>query len=172
MKILGIDLASRSGWCFGTDIATAYYGLWDVPGLDDANINRSCGSIYSAVNTTCRANGIEGVVIEAALMGITRKNKRGIATPTSRHGDRVLGMIAGAARAGASNAGVKHMWFPGAPTWRKEVLGNGYPDKPKDAAIAFCAMMGKRITDHNVAEALCLMSYGHGKQNLLDRIKP
>lgn len=172
MKILALDLALTTGFAFGYDLASAHCGIWRLPGYSDNNINRTLGSIYSAVNTICRANKIEAVVIEAALRGVKRTNKRGITTPTSAHGDRCLTMLNGAARAGAANAGVKIFYFPAPASWRKSVLGNGFPEKPKDAAIAYCRMSGRDIAEHDAAEAFCMLQFGLGKQNLLDRIKP
>lgn len=169
--MLSLDLALETGWAFGDDIASAHVGTWKLPGYGDTVIDRTLGSIYSAVNTICRGNQIEGVIIEAALRGIQKKNSRGITTPTSAHGDRVLTMVNGAARAGAANAGVKIFLFPGPSTWRKAVLGHGFPDKPKEAAVTHCHRIGRKIANHNSAEALCMLQFGLGEQNLLDRIK-
>lgn len=170
--LLALDLALNTGWAFGDDLASAHAGAWKLPGFADHLIERSLGSIYSAVNSLCRANNIEGVIIEAALRNISKRNSRGVWTPTSAHGDRCLTLINGAARAGAANAGVKTVDFPGPSTWRAAVLGHGFPAKPKDEALKYCHRIGRTVADHNTAEALCMLQYGLGKRNLLDRIKP
>ncbi len=172
MKILGLDLSfTKTGWAFGDDISKAHRGFWTTPGADDKNLNVSLAQIYSAVCGSVRANGIEGVVIEASMMGITRANKRGIVTPTSKHGDRVLGFLGGAARAAAVNGGAKYIATPGPSTWRAAVLGIGYPENPKAAAVSYCQMMGINVTDPDTAEALCLMQFGKGKFLHLERAK-
>ena len=172
MKLLALDIAADTGFAFGDDFKTAHCNVWKVGSYADDRIDATLGSIYSAVNTICRGNKIEGVVIEAALRGIKRQNKRGITTPTSSHGDRCLTMLHGAARAGAANAGVKTFWFPAPNTWRAAVLGNGFPKNPKAEALLYCERMGRSLTDHNAAEALCMLQFRLGAQNLLDRIKP
>lgn len=171
MNILALDLSLESGWAFGDSIASAHVGTWKLPGFSDDKIDRTLGSIYSAVNTICRGNKIEGVVIEAALRGIHKKNKRGITTPTSAHGDRCLTLLNGAARAGAANAGVALFRFPAPNTWRAAVLGNGFPKDPKAAAVNYATMVGRNTPNHNAAEALCMLQWGLGEQNLLSRIK-
>ena len=171
MKILALDLALETGWAFGENIASAHCGIWALPGYSDDKIERTLGSIYSAVNTICRGNKIEGVVIEAALRTINKKNSRGITTPTSAHGDRCLTMLNGAARAGAANAGVTKFWHPAPSTWRKVVLGNGFPEKPKEEAVKFCARIGRAVENHNTAEALCMLDWKTRESNLLDRVK-
>lgn len=171
MKILALDLALETGWAFGDKIADAHAGTWQLPGYADDRIERTMGSIYSAVNTICRGNQIEGVIIEAALRGVKRTNQRGITTPTSSHGDRCLTMLNGAARAGAANAGVTQFWNPAPNTWRKVVLGNGFPKNPKDEAVKFMARIGRVVANHNTAEALCMLDWKLRESNLLSRIK-
>lgn len=164
MLIAAFDLSfSGLGFAFGEDILTAHSGVWKLPGADDANLNVSLAQAYSAINACCRANGIEGAVIETALMGIRRENKRGITTPTSKHGDRVLGYLQGTARAAAVNGGVKFISTPGPSTWRAAVFGNGFPENPKRTAVDYLKMLGIVVTDHNRAEALCMMQFGKGK---------
>lgn len=171
MRILALDLALETGWAFGEDFASAQVGVWRHPGYGDSVIDRTLGSVYSAVHTCCRANNIEGVVIEAAMRGLKRKNKRGITTKTSAHGDRVLTMLNGAARAGAANAGVKLFRFPAPNTWRAAVYGDGFPKNPKAKAVDHCGLLGRSVPNHNSAEALCMLQWGLSGQDLLARIK-
>lgn len=168
MRILGLDLAENTGWSFGEKACQPHYGVFKLPGFSEHNLPRSCASLYSAVHSMVRANNIEGVVIEAPLQAVYRKNKRGVTTKTSAHGTRVLTMISGAAQAGAINGGAKKLWMPEPTTWRKAVLGNGYPDKPKEAAFQYCKMVLRlTIADDNAAEACCLAEYGHGQAKLI-----
>jgi hypothetical protein len=171
LRILALDLALETGWAFGDDIASAHAGVWLLPGYSDTNIDRTLGSIYSSVNTICRANQIGIVIIEAALRGLKRTNKRGITTASSAHGDRCLTMLNGAARAGAANAGVRTFDNPAPNTWRKAVLGNGFPKDPKAEAVEYCRRNGRTIPNHNAAEAVCILQYGIGKHGLMARIK-
>jgi hypothetical protein len=168
MKILGLDLSLNTGWSFGDRGCQPQYGLFTLPGFSEHLLPRSCASLYSAVQSMVRANNIEGVVIEAPLQAIYKKNSRGIVTNSSSHGIRALTMISGAAQAAVINGGAKHLWMPEPATWRKSVLGSGYPDKPKEAAFQYCKMvLGLNIGDDNSAEAACLVEYGHGQSKLI-----
>lgn len=172
MKWLSLDLAEDTGWAHGDNFASAHAGLWKLPGYGDRVINETLGRLYSAVNTVCRANKIEGLIVEAALRTIKKKNARGVWTPTSAHGDRCLTMLNGVAHAAAANAGVKVFKDPAPATWRAAVLGIGFPKDPKKEALQYCSRTGRTVADHNVAEALCMLQFGLGESNLLDRIKP
>lgn len=169
MKILGLDPSGNCGFAFGERGGQTLYGVFKLPGFSDHLLPRSCASLYSAVQSMVRANNIEGVVIEAPLQAIFRKNKRGIETNSSSHGIRALTMISGAAQAGAINGGAKHLWMPEPRSWRKAVLGNGSPEKPKEAAFQYCRMvLGLYPDDDNSAEAICLVQFGHGQATLID----
>lgn len=171
MRLLALDLALKTGWAWGDNLSQAHAGTWTLPGYSDDKIDRTLGGIYSAVFHVVRANQIEGALIEAALRTIKKQNNRGIWTPTSAHGDRCLTMLNGAARAAVSNAGAKILECPAPNTWRASVLGIAYPKEPKAAAIEYCRRNGLGITDHDAAEAACILQHGLGKQTLLDRIK-
>ena len=167
MKILGLDLAGRCGYGHGERAGPFQFGAFDLPGFDDLNRAKSYAGAYSIVQALVRENDIEAVVIEAPLMTVTRKNKRGISTPTSSHGTRVLTMLSGAAQAAAFSGGARRFWMPEPSQWRKQVLGAGYPDDPKVAALRYCRLVLKLdVADHNSAEGLCLMAYGHGQARL------
>lgn len=171
MKIMALDISQKTGFSFGERHDRPHCGTIDLPGLDDKNLARSCGGLYSSVMAMVRANKIEGVVIEAPLIGISKKNKRGIYTPTSAHGDRVLTMLSGAAQAAISNGGAKFLGMPGPQTWRAAVLGNGRPTNPKSAALEYCRLVLKlNLDDHNAAEAACILqwAFGQEKQMLWD----
>lgn len=168
MRILALDIAGRCGFAFGGPQDRPHCGAIDLPGLDDKNRIRSMGGLYSSVLAMVKANGIEGVVIEAPLIGIMKKNKRDVWTPTSAHGDRVLTMLSGAAQAAVSNAGAKLIGMPSPQSWRAAVLGNGRPKDPKGAALNYCRLVLKlNLTDHNAAEAGCLWAWGVGQARLL-----
>ena len=158
MKILSIDGALRCGWAFGDKTGRPYFGTWDLPGFSDQKRAASFASAYSAVQAMVRANNIEGVVIEAPLHLGGR----------SSHGERCLTMLSGALQAGACNGGAKSIWMPAPNTWRKHVLGNGFPKHAKSAAIEYCKLVLKiAVTDDNIADALCLWQFGHGQARLL-----
>lgn len=167
MKLLAIDPAKSTGWAFGESTGRPFSGIWKLPGFSDLDRPRAMALIYSSVRSHVSANGIEGVVIEAPVVGIQRENKRGIKLPTSRHGELSLTMLSGAAQAGAINGGAKHIWMPFPNEWRKAVLGNGYPENPKAAALNYCRLTGCPVTEHDAAEAICLLQYGHGQVKLL-----
>lgn len=172
MNGLALDLAGVTGWAVGDNLATARIGIWKLPGYSDDCIDRTLASIYSAVNGTCRENDVGYLILEAALRGVQRTNKRGITTPSSSHGDRCLTMLNGAARAGASNAGVKIIKVIGPSTWRARIFGNGYPTDPKGTAVAYMKRNGRDIADHNACEAGCMLQFGIDEFGLLGRIKP
>jgi len=149
MRCLGLDLSLHAGWAFGDKGQTPMAGTWTLPGFDDANLDRTMSSIESSVRAIVRAEGIERVAIEAPLM---LKGKLA-------HGTRSLMMLSGAAGAGAWSGGARWIKRPAPNTWRKAVLGQGFPDKPKEAALAYCAMMGWKITEHDAAEAALLFHW-------------
>ena len=168
MICMGLDLSEEVGWAFGDKAERPHFGTFTLPGFSDAKRARTMASVYSAVMAMVRANNVEGVAIEAPGIGIRRKNKRGITTPTSAHGTQVLTMLSGAAQAGAINGGAKFLWMPQSNEWRKAVLGNGYPEHPKSAAVEYCNLFLKcAVTNHNAAEGLCLMVFAHGQARLL-----
>lgn len=168
MRILGADLGTLTGWGCGLGSGDYRFGSFHLSGLDDANRPKSLSAVYSTLQSLVRNHNADGVVIEAPLSGgVTKVNKRGIRTGTSAHGIQVLTMLSGAAQAGAYSGGARHFWFPYPNVWRKAVLGNGYPEKPKEAALRYCRLVLKLdLQDHNIAEALCLAQYGHGQAKL------
>lgn len=168
MRCAGLDPALSAGWAFGDSAERPNCGVWKLPGFSDVLRPRSLAGIYSSTMAMVRANGIEAIAIEAPQMNISRKNARGITTPTSSHGTRSLTMLSGAAQAGAHNGGAKYIWLVDPSVWRKAVLGNGYPSAPKAAAISYCWQVFKmRVTEEDAAEAVCLMAYAHGQSKLI-----
>lgn len=168
MRILGVDPARALGYGFGDRSGPFRSGVFQLPSFTDLDRPRAFAMVYSAVQSLVRENKIEGVVIEAPLQTVKRKNKRGISTPTSAHGTTVLTMLSGAVQAGAFSGGARRFWFPQPSEWRKSVLGAGIPEHPKAAAIRYCEMVLKTaVQDHNAAEGLALMQYGHGQAKLL-----
>jgi hypothetical protein len=167
MNLLAVDPALNTGWAFGPKTGTPHAGVWRLPGFDEQHSAQSFGSAYAAVRCVVAANKIEGVIIEPPMIGISKKNKRGIITPTSHHGDRMLTMLSGAIQAGAINGGAKWVKLPPPNTWRAAVLGNGYPKDPKAAALEYCRLMKWCIEDHNAAEAACMLVWGHGQALLM-----
>lgn len=169
MKILALDLASVSGWAFGEKTGRPLAGEWRLPGFDGMNAPHSYASIYTSVKCVVAPNKIDMVVVEAALIGIKRKNKRGILVPTSAHGDRTLTKLSGAAQAGAIAGGAKIIMEVQPNEWRAAVLGNGYPKDPKAAAEEYCRLVGWPVPrgQHNAAEALCIFQWGLGQEKLL-----
>lgn len=166
---MGLDLAVVSGYGLGDRVGPVKFGTFKIPGFDLANRPKSLASAYSAVKALVSQNNVEGVVIEAPFpTGATKKNKRGIRTGTSAHGIQVLTMLSGAVQAGAFSGGAKYFWMPYPNEWRKEVLGNGYPNDPKFEASRYCRLvLNLDVQDHNAAEGCCLMVYGHGQAKLL-----
>lgn len=156
MKVLALDLALRAGFAFGEAGSQPVSGVWTLPGFSDRERPLSLGGIYSSVRAIVAANEIEIVAIEAPL----RLGGR------SAHAERSLTMLSGAAQAGAVNGGAKRVDLVAPQTWRKAVLGNGFPDKPKDAAVQYCKLMKWRVTDHNQAEACCLFVHASAQAKL------
>lgn len=161
---LALDLARRAGWAFGEAKARPYAGVWEGPGFAADKIGQSMASISSSVKAVVQANNVKVFTVEAPLRGITKKNQRGIWTPTSSHGERVLTMYVGAAIAGGVNGGARYVEGPGPQTWRKAVIGVARPEKPKDAAINYCnkIMRWGLIEDDNACEAACILQWLHG----------
>lgn len=168
MRILGVDPAAKMGWGFGDRAGPFRSGSFQLPSFTDLYRPRAFAMVYCAIQSLVRDNKIEGVVIEAPLQTVSRKNKRGISTPTSAHGVSVLTMLSGAVQAGAFSGGARHFWFPEPSTWRKAVLGAAFPENPKAAAVRYCEMVLKTaVQGHDAAEGLALMQYGHGQAKLL-----
>lgn len=168
-RLMGLDLAESTGFAFGNRTERPYFGVFQLPGF--ASVDKqvaSMASLYTAVHSMVAANKIEGVAIEAPLMGITKKNKRGIPVPVSHHGTKMLVMLSGVAQAAAKNGGAKIVWLPEVSSWRKAVLGNGFPSDPKGAALQYCRLVLKlKVEDHNAAEGLCVWCWAHGQAKLL-----
>lgn len=157
MMLLAVDPAQRCGYALGTKTGAPQAGVFDLYGFDDKNAPRSFAGIYSSVRALCAANRIEGFVIEAPL----RLGGK------SAHTERNLTMLSGAAQAAAINGGVKWVRVVAPTTWRKAVLGHGFPKNPKDAALEYCRMMKWNITDHNAGEAALMLVWAHGQAKLL-----
>ena len=167
MRIIGLDLALATGYAWGDRGVRPIYGNFNLHGFDEANRARICAALYAAVQSIVRENGIEGAVIEFPIAP-KRKNSRGVLLPAGAHGVRMLTMISGAAQAGAYSGGCRHFWMPEPATWRKAVLGNGFPEKPKDEAFKYCKMVLRlNVQDHTAAEACCLVEYGHAQARLI-----
>lgn len=156
--LMGLDLALRSGWAIGDRTGTPIVGKFDLPGFSNGARAKSMGSIYAAVLSLVREHKIKGVAIEAPLhLG-----------GKSAHTERSLAMLSGAAQAGAINGGAEKVWLVAPATWRKAVLGQGFPDHPKQAAVDYCKLVLKSdIPDHNMAEAACILVWAHGQAVLL-----
>ena len=100
-------------------------------------------------------------------MTVTRKNKRGISTPASSHGTRVLTMLSGAAQAGAYSGGARRFWMPQPHEWRKSVYGAGFPEDPKQRARDYCRQVYQLVIESgDAAEAAAMLSYGFGQARL------
>lgn len=168
MRVLGLDPATKTGFGYGDKNGPFQSGAFKLPGLTDDLISHSLGAAYVSVFSLIKCNGIEAVVMEDSLFGITRKNKRGIATPSSYHTTKGLTMLQGVYRAAIFNAGVRHAWFPQPHEWRKQVLGAAYPENPKASAIRYCELVLKTaVINHDAAEGLAIMQFGHGQAKLL-----
>lgn len=154
MRCMGLDLATVTGFAFGEKGQKPTAGFWKLPGFDDANLDRTMSSLEFSIRALVKANGIERVAIEAPL------NLAG----KLAHGTRCLTMLSGAAGAGAYSGGARWIRRPAPQTWRKAVLGHGFPDKPKEAALAYCARLNWGVTSHDAAEACCIMAWAqnHG----------
>jgi hypothetical protein len=152
MMALGLDLSVETGFCFGTKASTPHYAVWSLPGFDDRNIFRSMGSIMTSVKAVVAENKVWRVAIEAPLALGGR----------SAHTQRVLTMLAGAAAAGAVEGGAGWIRMPAPNTWRKAVLGCGFPKNTqgksiaKQAALDYCRLNGWQPEDDNAADALCI----------------
>jgi hypothetical protein len=168
MMILGIDPAATLGWGLGERAGPFRSGAFQLPAFSDIDRPRAFAMVYCAIKSLVQENKVEGVVVEAPLQKVSRKNKRGVTTPTSAHGVSVLTMLSGAVQAGAYSGGARHFWYPEPSQWRKAVLGAAFPENPKASAIRYCELVLRATTaDHNAAEGLCLMQFGHGQAKLL-----
>ncbi len=164
MICAAFDIALRTGWAIGErGKPPMLCSFVDLPGFSVRDLPRSLGSMQTIVTMLVRHHDVKVVGIEAALRGVHKKNKRGFASPVSAHGERVLTMLSGVTIGAAHNAGARVLEPVAPATWRKAVLGNGYPDNPKKAALDYCALMKWNITDHNVAEAACILQWTLGQ---------
>lgn len=154
--ILALDPAATCGFAFGDGKTLPHASIWQLPGFADADCDRSFGNIYSAVRGIVTENRIEGLMIESPL----RLDGK------SAHTERMLTMLSGAARAGAHNGGVKWIKSVAPTSWRKAVLGNGFPKNPKQAALEYCRLRGWRIDDHNAGEAACILVHAHDQAKI------
>lgn len=168
MTVLGLDVAMKTGWALGTKTERPLSGVWKLPGMkDDTERAHTLFSLFSSVKCMVQAHGITGVAIEAPLLGMKRKNRRGVSTPVSAHGTMVLTQLNAVACAGAIAGGAKWIRTVYPNEWRRAVLGNGYPKNPKDAALRYCELMKWGVTEHDAAEACCIFQWGLGQEKLL-----
>ena len=151
MILLALDPAIATGWAWGGKSTPPQFGCWRLPGFDDAHLARSFASIYTSVRRVVVANKVEGFIIEAPLH-LAQK---------SSHTERCLTMLSGAAQAGAINGGARFVSIVAPQSWRKVVLGHGFPENPKEKAIRFCTRQGWYVDNDNAADALCLLRWGH-----------
>jgi hypothetical protein len=158
-----LDLANVTGWAFGERTGRPLSGTWKLKGFSDQERPRSLASIAGNVRAFVKANGVDVVVMESALMGIQRKRKDGSWVQTSSHGDRSLVMLSGAAQGAAIEGGAKKVLLVAPQSWRKALFGDGRVANPKAHALRYCAMQGWTITDHNAAEAACILVWGHSQ---------
>ncbi len=129
---------------------------------------KALGSLYGGILALVRENNIEVGAIENPMPNIRRQNSRGIITDSSHRSRDVLLMMFGVALAAMRNGGCKTIYRIDPATWRKAVLGNGYPQDPKRAAVDYCRLVFKcDVPNHNAAEAVCIWQWALGQAKLL-----
>lgn len=159
-KMMAIDSAGTTGYAFGERGTKPHCGVFTVKGFSGFDLAPSLGSIYTGVKSLVQANGIEEVAVEKQLPGLVRQNARGIRTPVSTKGANALAMVAGVAAAGAANGGARRVHFVEPSVWREAVYGIAYPKDPKGTALAYCRdHLNLNLTEHNAAEACCILVY-------------
>lgn len=150
--VLGLDVARHTGWAVGfASVRAPLMAFWDLPPLDAENLPRACAGLHAAITGICRQYAVSATGIEAPLRGIKRRNKRGVLTPVSFHGERVLTMLSGAAQAAASPFGPVFLVEP--PSWRKSFLGAGFVEDADEACVRSWQRLGSGVTDRDAAEA-------------------
>lgn len=166
---MGLDVSSNCGWAHGDLVGSPSYGVFTLSELGAGDKDaRALGGLYSGVLTLTRENAIEIAAIEEPVPNIERTNKRGITTLSSNRSRDSLLMMFGVALAAVRNGGCKKIYIVRPASWRKQVLGNGYPQNPKQAMIDYCRLVFKvDLRDDNIADAIGVWQFALGQAKLL-----
>lgn len=168
-RCLGLDVATKCGFAYGDLTGRPCYGVFKLPELGAGESDAiALASLYMGIITLVRENQIEVCAIEAPTPNIKRKNKRGIETFSSFRTRDSLLMMFGVAMAAVRGGGCKKIFVIAPSTWRKAVLGNGFPEKPKQAAIDYARLVFRvDLKDDNMADAIGLWVWATGQSKLL-----
>lgn len=158
MRVLALDLSSKTGWaCDGITPGAPMTGVWRLPKLDALNQDRAFVQLDELIEATIIERAIECLVWEAPLnvyahAGVDRfGGTRGSARkdPDLAHALIGLGVIA-AFRGTKLNLVTRAM---DVQTVRRQFVGHGRPEDPKNAVMKRCAQLGWRVEDDNAADA-------------------
>ena len=147
--ILGLDLATRTGFCLGRWGEKPLLGHWVLKHPEDYQ-ERATRNIGCKLRDLFSLEVPDLVVIEAAMDPAAMLEKgNGTKAVT------MLWMLQGAVASVAGCYGVRQK-KANILTVRKAVLGNGRPADPKATAVAFCENIGLKPKVHDEADAALL----------------
>lgn len=169
MRCIGLDVSSNTGWAHGDLTGKPAYGVFKLPELGAGDKDaRALGGLYGSILSLVRENAIEVAAIEEPVPNIERTNKRGITTLSSNRSRDSLLMMFGTALAAVRNGGCRKIYIVRPASWRKQVLGNGYPQNPKQAMLDYCRIVFKvDLRDDNIADAMGIWQFALGQAKLL-----
>lgn len=144
MKLLALDIASKTGWAYGTDAADVRFGMYEAkrPG---ENLELGMLGFGIWLRAMIEKQGIDGVAIEKpiALQGVT-----------SFQTLLILYGLFGVATFITMEVLHAPPLVVAAPTARKTVTGRGNAKKPE--VIEFLRRAGYRVAEDNAADALVI----------------
>jgi Holliday junction resolvasome RuvABC endonuclease subunit len=149
MRLLALDFGSRTGWAVGNSQGVDCSGWWDIkPGRGDSPGMRYLKLRGRLVEVRFPFNDISMVCYEQA------HHRGGAAT------EYAAGCVA-TVQAWCAELGIQHCSVHSA-TLKLHATGSGRASKA-DMVAAATKLLGRKVTDDNEADAICLLDYQRGR---------
>lgn len=160
MRVLALDLSTRTGWCCGEQSdAAPRTGVWVLP--DMADLGRCFVALDNELTDAIRFHQPDRVVMEAFIPNMQQTSA-----------ELLIG-LASHVRSCCYREDVRCETEP-ASTVRKHVLGTGRFGSSKEAkakVLWFCQSMGWKVSDHNAGDAAVLWAYATKQLMLRERMR-
>lgn len=159
MRLLALDLATRTGFAYGDARSSPSSGSVLLKHPSETGVAKVCGNLSAWLQKIIREKEIELVVIEAPM------SARGVQMKGGSEASMFVAIrLDGAALAVIDRMGVRYEHVA-VSTVRKHFIGRanmGNRDKTKSAVIGRCRLLGYmqlHDNDDNRADALALWDY-------------
>lgn len=171
MKILALDLSSKSGWALGSPLDKPSSGVWDLRGDGKPDHGRYLSALAGAIERTILSHRPDLVIMEAPMKAQARAavaKKRGV--PERDSTTRLLHNLCGVVEMICFEQRVR-CEEEEVRTVRQAVLGCQPKGDPKVAVMSFCRMLGWAPADDNAGDALVLWEYRQGLERARQRTR-